>query len=125
MSILERDPGLPIYLSRRSRAKAELFNHLTIKRSLFFRRFGYRFNPDTSQILVSLKKIISRALQDFQEIIHRRNFLELFGQEPLQEIDRNVIILLPSQSDQPVDLLSDVNFLIERKLYRVARRLEL
>src|SRR6266567_3794243 len=89
---------------------------------LFFGLFWNRTNSNSSEILVRLKQIRSRALDNFEQIVHRRNFLELFGQKPLEKIDRDVIVLFSRQSDQPVDLLRDMNFLVERKFDRVACR---
>src|SRR5436309_12842265 len=91
---------------------------------LFFRRLWHCPQPDPRQILVGLQEICSSALDDLKQVIHRRHFLELLGEEPLQEIDRDIVVLLARQSHESVDLLGDMNFLIERKLYRIARCLE-
>src|SRR5438093_5240740 len=86
--------------------------------------FWNRSDPYPREVLVGLQQIVASALENLEQIIHRRNFLELLGQEPLQEIDRDVVVLLPREFDEPVDLLGDMNFLIERKLHRVPRGLE-
>ena len=51
--------------------------------SLLLRRLGHRSQPDTSQIFVRLQEIIARALNNLEQVIHRRNFLELLREEPL------------------------------------------
>jgi hypothetical protein len=91
---------------------------------LFFGRFRNGSNADSSQVLVRLQKIVASALDDLQQIIHRRNFLELLGQEPLQKINRDVIVLLSRELNQPIDLVGDMNLLIKRKFHRVPRSLE-
>ncbi len=96
---------------------------LAVAESLL-RRFGHCSQPDPGEVFIRLQQIRPRALDDLQQIIHRRNFFELLGQEPLEKIDRDVIVLLSRQPDQPVDLLRDMNFLVERKLHRIACRLE-
>ena len=91
---------------------------------LFLRRLRHCPNSYASQVLFGLQKIRPRALDDFQQIIHRRDLFELFGQEPLEKINRDVIVLLLREIDQRIDLLGDVHFLIERKFHRIPRRLE-
>ena len=50
------------------------------------------FIADPGEIFLHLEKIVRAALDNFQEIIHRRHFLELLGQEPLEKIDRDVVV---------------------------------
>src|ERR1017187_2695137 len=83
---------------------------------LFFRRLGHRLHPDASQILVGLEQVVTRALDDFEEIVHRRNFLELLSQKPLQKVDRDVILFVAGQLDQRIDLMGHFDLLIEGKL---------
>src|SRR5262249_15076034 len=80
---------------------------------LFLRWLRNCSYTDSSQVLVRLQEIVACALNDLEQIIHRRNLLELFGQEPLQKIDRDVIILFSRKLDEPVDLIGDVNLLVE------------
>ena len=47
--------------------------------------------------------------------------LELFGQEPLKEIDRNVVVFFTGQCHQAVDLVGHVNLLVEREFHSVFR----
>src|SRR5437773_259862 len=49
----------------------------------FFRRCWHGSYADAGEIFVGLQQIRPSALNDLQQIIHRRNFFELFGQEPL------------------------------------------
>ena len=74
----------------------------------------HRLDSDARQIFVRLEQICSGALDDLEQVVHRRNFLELLSQEPLEKIDRDVIVLVSAERDQPVDLLGDMNFLVER-----------
>jgi len=60
-----------------------------------------------------LQEIVASALENLEQIIHRRNFLELLSQKPLKEINRDVIVLLSREFDQAVDLIGHVNLLIE------------
>src|SRR6266853_1142135 len=85
-------------------------------------RNGSHANP--SKVLIGLQQIIPCPPENLKQIIHRRNFLELLGQEPLEEIDRDVVVLLSGEFDEPVDLLGHMNFLIERKFHSVTRGLE-
>jgi len=68
--------------------------------------------PTRARLLISLQEIVSCALDNLQQIIHRRDFLELLSQEPLEKIDRDVVVLLSSEFHEPIDLLGDMNFLI-------------
>src|SRR5207249_7954593 len=86
------------------------------RRKSFLCRGRNRSDSDARQILVRLKQIRPGPLDDLKQIIHRRNFLELLGQEPLEEIDRDVVVLLSGKLHQPVDLLGDMDFLVQRKL---------
>src|SRR6266446_5814431 len=81
--------------------------------ALFLGRRRYCSDPHPRQVFVSLQQIVACALEDLEQIIHRRNFLELLGQEPLEEIDRDVIVLFLGKIDQGIDLLGHVNFLVE------------
>src|SRR5215470_9119813 len=92
---------------------------------LFPGRFRNGSDADSSQVLIRLQEIVARALDNLQQIIHRRYFLELFSQEPLQKIDGNVVILLSRKLYQTIVLIRDVDLLVERKFHRVPRRLEL
>ncbi len=83
--------------------------------ALFLGRRRYCSDPHPRQVFVRLQQIISSPLENLEQIIHRRNFLELLGQEPLEEIDRDVVVLLSGEFDEPVDLLGDMNFLVERQ----------
>ena len=92
---------------------------------LFFRRLWHCPQPDPRQILVGLQEICSSALDDLKQVIHRRDFLQLLGQEPLEKIDCDVVVLFSRKLDQSVDLVGDVDFLVQGQLDRVARSLEL
>ena len=87
-------------------------------------RSHHRLHTHPGQIFFHLKQIVRTPLNDFQETIHRRHFLQLFGQEPLEKIDRDVVILRPRQFNERVDLMRDLHFLVERKLDRGFSRLE-
>ncbi len=63
---------------------------------------GIALTSDSSQVFVRLQEIIARALDDPEQIIHRRDFLELFRQEPLEKIDRDIVVLLSREFDQPL-----------------------
>ena len=84
---------------------------------LLLRRFRHRPNPNPSQIFIRLQQVRPSTFDDLEQIIHRRNFFQLFGQEPLQEIDRDIIVLLSRELHQAVDLLGHVN--LDRKSTRL------
>ena len=81
-------------------------------------------HADPRQIFLHAQKIGRAALHDLEQRVHRGNFLELLGQEPLQEIVRDVVVLGAGQFDQRVDLLRHFDFLVERELDRLPRRSE-
>src|SRR5713101_1433204 len=91
---------------------------------LFLWRRRNGANSNSREVFIGLQQIGAGPLDDLEQTIHRRNFFELLGQKPLEKIDRDVVVLLSSQRNQSVDLLSDMNFLIQRQLHRVARGLE-
>ena len=64
------------------------------------------------------------ALHDLEQRVHRGNFLELLGQEPLQEIIGDEVVLRARQFDQRVDLVGHFDFLVEGKLDRFLGVLE-
>ena len=76
-------------------------------------RLWNRSYADSSQVFIRLQEIIARALDDLEQMIHRRYFLELLSQEPLQKINRDVVVRLSREFDQTVDLIGHVNLLIE------------
>jgi hypothetical protein len=72
-----------------------------------------RSYADSSQVFIRLQEIIARALNDFEQMIHRRYFLKLLSQEPLQKINRDVVVRLSRESDQTVDLIGHMDLLIK------------
>src|SRR5713101_2555395 len=57
-------------------------------------RRGHGFHTDAGEVFVGLQEIVARALDDFEQTIHRRNFFELLGQKPLEKVDGDVVVLL-------------------------------
>jgi hypothetical protein len=76
-------------------------------------RLRHGLHANAGEIFVGLKKIVASALYDLEQIVHRGNFLELLGQEPLEEIDRDIILFLARQLHERVDLMRHLHFLIE------------
>src|SRR5439155_9028170 len=59
----------------------------------------------TRQIVLHEEEpVLARAPHDAQELVHARDFLELFVHEPLQEVPRDVVVLLDREIDQAADL---------------------
>ena len=74
-------------------------------RELLLRWRRHRAYSNTREIFISLQEIIARALNDLEQTIHRRYFLELLSQEPLQEINCNVVVRVSREFDQTIDLI--------------------
>src|SRR5205823_520125 len=53
-------------------------------------RCGHRLDADAREVLFYAQEIV-RSLHDLEQTIHRGNFLQLLGQEPLEKIDRNEV----------------------------------
>ena len=76
--------------------------------------FWNRSYADSSQVFIRLQEIIARALNDFEvnapsKILPRVSL----SQEPLQKINRDVVVRLSREGDQTVDLIGHVNLLIK------------
>src|SRR6476469_9506672 len=75
---------------------------LSTHRLSLLRGLRHRPDADSRQVFIGLQQVRSRPVYDLEKIIHRRNFFELFGQKPLQKIDRDVSF---SESARPTSPL--------------------
>src|SRR6476646_9376150 len=66
------------------------------------------------EVLLGQQRVLARALDDAQEVGHRRDLLDLLLDEPLHELLRRVVALLARDAGQRVDLLGDALLLLER-----------
>jgi hypothetical protein len=62
---------------------------------------------------------LAGALNDLEKLVHRADFLELLGDEPLKERGGNVVILFERGIHQAIDKTRDFNLLIEREFHGI------
>jgi hypothetical protein len=77
------------------------------------------------EVLLGQQRVVARALDDAQEVGHRRDLLDLLLDEPLHELLRRVVALLARDAGQRVDLLGHALLLLERERDRADDVVEL
>src|SRR5215212_9539425 len=67
------------------------------------------------EVLLREQRVLARALDDPEQVGHRRDLLDLLPDEPLHELLRGVVLLLAGDRRERVDLLRDPPLLRERE----------
>src|SRR5215212_9277747 len=67
------------------------------------------------EVVLDVHRVVLRALDDAQEVGHRRDLLDLLLDEPLHELLGRVVALLAREAGERVDLLADPLLLRERE----------
>ena len=70
----------------------------------------------SSHVVLDVEQVIAGAAHDLEQVVHRRDLLELLVDEPLQEAAREVVALLDGEVHEVVEGPGDAQLGVEREL---------